>query len=114
MNKSPEKQSPKGAAFATRVGAKVLLKLKARRNDRPGIWIGLGMMGLIGWSIAMPTLMGAALGIWLDKTYPGDLSWTLGLLLAGLTIGCFNAWNWVVKEDLSMKEDGSLKRNPDE
>jgi len=26
------------------------------------------MMGLIGWSVAIPTLLGAALGLWLDGT----------------------------------------------
>ena len=57
------------------------------------------MMGLIGWSVVAPTLLGAALGLWLDKNYPGTHSWTLALLAAGLGIGCWNAWHWVVKED---------------
>jgi alternate F1F0 ATPase F1 subunit epsilon/predicted F0F1-ATPase subunit len=63
--------------FAAQVGAKGARKLKARRNGHPGVWFGLGMMGLIGWSVAVPTLLGAALGIWLDKHYPGGRSWTL-------------------------------------
>ena len=49
-----------------------------------GVWFGLGMMGLIGWSVAIPTLLGAALGIWLDQHYPGKHAWTLALLVAGL------------------------------
>jgi predicted F0F1-ATPase subunit len=36
-----------------------------------GVWFGLGMMGLIGWSVVVPTLLGAALGIWLDAHHPG-------------------------------------------
>ena len=60
--------------------------------------LALGM-GLIGWSVALPTLLGAALGLWLDKHYPGGHSWTLALLAAGLVLGCFNAWRWVAKED---------------
>jgi ATP synthase protein I len=47
----------------------------------------------------MPTLLGAALGLWLDSRYPGGRSWTLALLAAGLVFGCFNAWRWVAKED---------------
>jgi ATP synthase protein I len=38
-------------------------------------------------------------GNWLDKHYPDDHSWTLILLVAGLCLGCFNAWRWVDKED---------------
>ena len=84
---------------------KAARKLKARRNPKPGVWFGLGMMGLIGWSVTVPTLLGAALGIWLDKHYPGTHSWTLALLVAGLTIGCLNAWHWVAKEEKAMRDD---------
>ena len=59
------------------------------------VWFGLGMSGLIGWSVTIPTLIGAALGIWVDKHYPSTYSWTLMLLLMGLIIGCLNAWHWV-------------------
>lgn len=91
--------------FSRRVGAKATRKLKAQRHTTPGVWSGLGMMGLIGWSVVVPTLLGAALGIWLDKRHPGDQSWTLALLIAGLTIGCLNAWLWVAKEDQAMREE---------
>ena len=87
------------------VGAKAARKLKARRNSTPGVWFGLGMMGLVGWSVAVPTLLGAALGIWLDKLHSGRHSWTLALLVAGLVIGCFNAWIWIAKEDKAMREE---------
>jgi ATP synthase protein I len=86
------------------VGAQAARKLKARRNT-PGVWFGLGMMGLIGWSVAIPTLLGAALGIWLDQHNPGRHAWTLALLVAGLAIGCFNAWHWVAKEETEMRDE---------
>ena len=91
--------------FAEQVGVKATRKLKARRNNASGVWFGLGMMGLIGWSVVVPTLLGAALGLWLDKRYPGGHSWTLALLVAGLVIGCFNAWHWVEKEDKAMHDE---------
>jgi ATP synthase protein I len=50
-------------------------------------------------------VLGAALGLWLDKRHPGTHSWTLALLVAGLVIGCLNAWHWVAKEDKAMQED---------
>ncbi len=91
--------------FAGQVGAKAARKLKARRHATPGVWFGLGMMGLIGWSVVVPTLAGAALGLWLDTRHPGTHSWTLALLVAGLAIGCWNAWQWVAKEDRAMREE---------
>ncbi|PZN78730.1 MAG: F0F1 ATP synthase subunit [Candidatus Methylumidiphilus alinenensis] len=103
--KEPRKTSGEGALFAAQVGAKATRKLKAGRNATPGVWFGLGMMGLIGWSVTVPTLLGAALGIWLDEHHPSPHSWTLALLVAGLLIGCWNAWHWVAKEDQAMRDE---------
>jgi ATP synthase protein I len=106
MSEEPETRSPRDeTAFSRAVGAKAARKLKARRHSAQGVWFGLGMMGLIGWSVAVPTLLGAALGLWLDKHHPGSHSWTLALLVAGLVIGCFNAWHWVAKEDKAMRDE---------
>jgi ATP synthase protein I len=95
---TPDKLVMRKPLLSEAVGTKAARKLKARRNSAPGVWFGLGMMGLIGWSVAIPTLLGAALGIWLDQHYPGKHAWTLALLVAGLAVGCFNAWHWVAKE----------------
>jgi ATP synthase protein I len=96
--------APKAAhtSMATQVDAQAKRKLAARRLKTPGLWFGLGTMGLVGWSVAVPTLLGAALGSWLDRRYPGPHAWTLALLVAGLVLGCFNAWRWVSKEDQAM------------
>jgi len=91
-------------SLSQEIGAKAARKRKARRNAAQGVWFGLGMMGLIGWSVAIPTLLGAALGLWLDRHYPGRHAWTLALLVAGLAIGCMNAWHWVAKEDKDMRD----------
>jgi ATP synthase protein I len=104
MNDEPKKASKNEPTFAAQVGAKAVRKLKARQSTQ-GVWFGLGMMGLIGWSVVVPTLLGAALGIWLDKHHPGKHAWTLALLVAGLAIGCLNAWHWVAKEDKAMREE---------
>ena len=64
MNDEPQRQAreDRSRRSADQVGAKAARKLKARRNATQGVWFGLGMMGLIGWSVAVPTLLGAALG----------------------------------------------------
>ena len=91
-------------SFSREVGAKAARKLKAQR-DSTHVWSGFGMMGLVGWSVAIPTLLGAALGMWLDKRHPGSHSWTLALLVAGLVLGCFNAWHWIAKEDKAIGQE---------
>jgi ATP synthase protein I len=106
MSDEPAGKSPGDVpGLAGQVGVKAARKLKARRNATPDVWFGLGMMGLIGWSVVVPTLLGAALGIWLDETRPGPRSWTLALLVAGLALGCINAWHWVAKEGRVMREE---------
>lgn len=83
------------------VGIKATRKLEAQR-DIP-VWPGLSVMGLIGWSIVVPTLFGAALGRWLDSRYPMTFSWTLTSIILGLGLGCWNAWHWVVKTGHEME-----------
>jgi ATP synthase protein I len=104
MNDKPKKTPKNEPTFAGQIGAKAERKLKARKSTQ-GVWFGLGMMGLIGWSVTVPTLLGTMLGIWLDQRHPGAHSWTLALLVVGLATGCLNAWHWVAKEDKAMRED---------
>jgi ATP synthase protein I len=101
----PGSTTKTGRTFAEQVGAKAARKLKARRNSRNGVWFGLGMMGLIGWSVTIPTLLGVALGLWLDQRPSNKHSWTLALMVAGLCLGCANAWLWVAKQDKEMREE---------
>jgi ATP synthase protein I len=104
IDKRLDKAKTGETPFSQQVGDMAARKLKAQRHVTRTVWSGLGMMGLIGWSVAIPTLLGAALGIWLDKRYPGAHSWTLALLAIGLGLGCFIAWRWVVKEDREIHE----------
>lgn len=73
-------------------------KVKARKRPEQSVWFGLGAFGLVGWSVAIPTLLFLALGIWIDANYPSRFSWTLMLLFGGIIVGCLNAWYWVNRE----------------
>jgi ATP synthase protein I len=106
MNDGPLGKIPRDEpGLAGQVGLKAARKLRARRHSKQEVWFGLGMMGLVGWAVVVPTLLGAALGLWLDRRYPGPHSWTLTLLFIGLVIGCVNAWHWIVREDKAMREE---------
>ena len=80
------------------VAAKQQRRIAARRQPERTIWFGLGMFGLVGWSIAIPSVVGVAAGAWIDHHWPSRYSWTLMLLLAGVTIGCLQAWRWIERE----------------
>jgi ATP synthase protein I len=92
------------AEFVRQVAAKTAEKLRAQRNGQ-SVWSGLGMSGLIGWSVAVPTVLGGVIGLWWDKHYPGTHSWTLMLLAIGLCIGCANAWHWVDQENKAIQDE---------
>jgi ATP synthase protein I len=100
--KTPSRKS-RSHLFAQAIANKERRKLYARqKKPYGGVWFGLGFAGLVGWSVAAPTLLAMALGIWLDFRFPSNFSWTLALMLAGLTIGCLMAWDWVSKEQKRM------------
>jgi ATP synthase protein I len=84
--------------FASRIASKTERKERARRVERHQIWSWLGLFGMIGWSIAIPTLIGIAVGAWLDRRDQGGVSWTLMLLLLGAALGSFTAWRWARRE----------------
>lgn len=80
------------------VATKEARKLKAQSEKNQSIWFGLGMMGLVGWSVAIPALIGVSVGVWIDSTWKSPYSFALMLLIFGMFMGCLNAWNWVERE----------------
>lgn len=88
---------------------KETLKLKERQRSKRGIWYSLGMFGIVGWVVVVPTLLGAMLGDWLDKRFQGNQSWTLTLLLVGLVMGCICAWQWLARENKEIHNNGEEK-----
>jgi ATP synthase protein I len=93
----PEDKRPKPIRdLSERVRVKEARKIRARGRKDRRIWFGLGMFGVVGWSVAIPTLTGLALGIWIDSTWPElPYSFTLMGLLGGLILGMLSAWHWV-------------------
>ncbi len=85
-------------AFRKEVAARHERKERAKAKKLRTVWFGLGTFGLVGWSVSIPTVVGIALGVWIDRTWPGRHSWTLMLLVVGAALGCWTAWQWIEKE----------------
>ena len=97
-DRSVKNKKKSGDGFIETVGTKENRKIRARQEEDRGVWFGLGMFGLVGWAVAIPALIGIAVGIWIDKRWPSPYSWTLMLLVIGVVVGCLNAWYWVRRE----------------
>ncbi len=80
------------------IGQRARRMKAARDNPGPSPLRGIGTFGMIGWSVAVPTVGGAFLGMWLDRVAPQDFSWTIALLLGGVVVGAVIAWGWIGKE----------------
>ena len=94
--------------FVRRIGEKEKRRLKAQKRGE-NTWFGLGMFGLVGWSLAIPMLIFLALGIWIDSARGGDYSWTLMMLGLGVIAGSANAWFWVRHEQKRIEEENDYE-----
>jgi len=106
MDEKPEEETQRlREEFLQRVSVEEKRKIISRQRKAHGIWFGLGMIGTVGWAISVPILVGLALGIWIDSTWPSRVPWTLTLLLVGLVLGILNAWYWVMREQRAIEQE---------
>ena len=91
MPEPQQKLSPEAERMIRQVGAEQDRILRARQRKN-GSWSAIAILGVVGWSVALPTLAGIAIGLWIDNRWPSRFSWTLMLLIGGLVLGCVNAW----------------------
>jgi len=95
----------KNGDFQKKVDQKMKRKIKYLGRDKKSAWSGLGLFGIVGWSVMIPTIGGVIFGVWLDKRFPQSFSWTISFLMIGIVIGCIVAWKWVEKENKEMNEN---------
>lgn len=95
--------------YEKKLEAKILhkekLQLAAEKKKKNVIFYGLGMFGVFGWSIVIPTFLGLFIGYWLDKKWSLGFNWTLTFLFLGVVMGSVNGWYWVTKERKSIEKD---------
>jgi ATP synthase protein I len=81
-----------------------LVKEVRLRRERRQRWLDegntsvarrLAQIGVLGWIIVVPMLIGVFVGRWLDRTFNSGLFWTAPLLMLGLALGCWSAWKWM-------------------
>jgi ATP synthase protein I len=65
------------------------------REGEPSMARYIGRIGVLGWIIVAPTLIGLFIGRWLDHRFESGVFWSGPLLLIGVVIGCWSAWRWM-------------------
>ena len=65
------------------------------RDGDPNVARRLAQIGVLGWMIVVPMLIGVFAGRWLDHKFNSGLFWTAPLLMLGAALGCWCAWKWM-------------------
>lgn len=77
------------------------VRLRGDRHRRwlhegePSVAHRLAQIGVLGWIIIVPMLIGIFAGRWLDQRFGTGLFWTAPLLLLGTALGGWSAWKWM-------------------
>lgn len=70
-------------------------RLARREPSAASFWRSLSVLGTVGWSIAVPAVVGAWLGHRLDLRWDSGVRFTLMLLVLGVMVGSAIAWRAV-------------------
>jgi ATP synthase protein I len=66
-----------------------------QREGEASVARRLAQIGVLGWIIVVPMLIGVFVGRWLDGRFHSGLFCTAPLLMLGLALGCWSAWKWM-------------------
>jgi ATP synthase protein I len=68
------------------------------KEGEPSMAQHVGQIGILGWIIVTPTLIGLFIGRWLDHRFGTGIFWSAPLLLLGVVVGYWSAWKWMHKQ----------------
>jgi ATP synthase protein I len=69
-----------------------------RAEPEPSLGARLGQIGILGWTIVLPTLLCLALGRWLDRIAGTRVFFSAPLVMIGAAIGLWSAWRWMHRQ----------------
>ena len=74
-------------------------RTRTRRALRgvPGIARYLAQVGVLGWMMVVPTLVGVLIGNWLDRRLGTRVFWSASLLFVGAALGGWSVWRWMAR-----------------
>jgi ATP synthase protein I len=69
-----------------------------RTEGEPSVMRFVGQIGVLGWIIVVPTLLGLFVGRWLDRSFGTGILWSAALLVFGVTTGFWSGWRWMHRQ----------------
>lgn len=78
---------------------------RGRAQPEPSLGSRLGQIGILGWTIVLPTLAGLAIGHWLDRLFGTRLFFSAPMLMLGAAAGLWFAWKWMHRQERSLQDD---------
>jgi ATP synthase protein I len=98
MTAARSKSGTRKEAFAKQVRRRREQHDEHVRDGDSSFWQSVGMMGTIGWSVAVPTVLGVLLGRWVDGYLDSAHVFLVFFMLAGLITGCVTAWRMIAEK----------------
>jgi len=71
---------------------------QAKEEPEPSLGSRLGQIGILGWTIVVPTLLGLVIGHWLDRHFHTGVFFSAPLLMVGAAVGLWSAWKWMHRQ----------------
>jgi ATP synthase protein I len=73
---------------------------EGRADPEPSLGARLGQIGILGWTIVLPTLLCLFFGRWLDRIFGTGIFFAAPLLMVGAAFGFWSAWRWMHRQGL--------------
>ena len=87
-----EKLADKMAEAARRMAERVR---EGEKSPEPSLGSRLGQIGVLGWAIVLPILIGLAIGRWLDRLLATGVMFSAAMIMIGAGVGLWSAWRWM-------------------
>ena len=70
----------------------------ARKERGPSFAALLGQIGVLGWAIVTPTLVGLLIGHFIDRAFGTGIFFSAPLVMLGAAAGLWTAWRWMHRQ----------------
>lgn len=64
-------------------------------DPEPSLGRRFGQIGILGWMIVIPVLLGIVIGSWLDRLLNTGITLSAALTMAGAALGLWLAFRWM-------------------
>jgi ATP synthase protein I len=71
---------------------------RGREDPEPSLGRRLGQIGILGWTIVVPALIGLFAGRAIDRAFGTGIFFSAPMLMLGVAFGFWSAWRWMHRQ----------------